>query len=979
MKRTRLPSLVVYPTERHVERASDPAVTSSRRFFERLRAAIDDRPVASTPLLRLLAKRAFVKEGASPAEQAGVAAAADATLGLLARARTTASDLEATRTTRGASLAALVRDVEAEVERLGRFDARKPLGRSMSGALASASVELPGDVIVDGCLDLDAGQLDAWLAVHRAVRERGGRGVRLRVPRFEEGLEEDPVARVGEDLERRLADEPDAFDLEWFEAKRAAKTNVVEAHGDAAEARGAARAVRAALDQGARPDRILIVVPSRDEAFLEPLRAALREAGVPASEAWGAPVRQAPEARTVLSLLAMTVGRLDRDSIVELLRTPGLHPGSLVRERDEASAVDRAARLAARLGELPVVQDRDGKLFVEVLRAATEGTERDGDRDFWMVSAMEKLAENLELLRRGDTVERFVTDVLAVVERLRLGDPSASEIHQALASRRGATFECAMRAIGEGAVAVRAVREALEGIRDAHRTLGLESERADIAALTFELEQGLSSVRTAARGAAGRAGVVRIGELREALGVPHDLLVVTRLSGRGYAPPPSSTLLDEATRRALPAPRRPRSARERAIIREAELAWALASADEVTLTYSSTDDAGREAEPPHREIPLALSRGAAHRIEPASRVSASASHLSVRAAQLERLSSGEPPPADLIARVRVELDRQAFFADPSAAPGPFTGLVQPAWASTLAERVGGTSPERAVGVTFAERAFLCPFRAFADRVLRARRAEEIQDMLAPRERGDLLHKALYAAFEADRESPPSATIEARIETARAEIHRALDVDGFTSALRREGRSRTARDALLVFSDEIAAEQTFFYIQGERKFAASEPDPWGALVLETEDGGRVFIEGRIDRIDATPDRRAVRVVDYKTGRPRSKRAQNGDFQIPLYALVAKRLGAHEVSGVYVAIGPGGVATISPSKESERVLGGDALEEVSSMAAHAVLRVASGFVAPRPASLGACRRCEARDLCRRPAVMPESVEEDASSSR
>ena len=35
---------------------------------------------------------------------------------------------------------------------------------------------------------------------------------------------------------------------------------------------------------------------------------------------------------------------------------------------------------------------------------------------------------------------------------------------------------------------------------------------------------------------------------------------------------------------------------------------------------------------------------------------------------------------------------------------------------------------------------------------------------------------------------------------------------------------------------------------------------------------------------------------------------------------------------------------------------------------------GDVSPRPSSLGACKYCDARDLCRRPAVMPEATEDD-----
>ncbi|NUP05496.1 MAG: PD-(D/E)XK nuclease family protein [Polyangiaceae bacterium] len=962
-------TISVYPTERHVERAASTSVTSARRFLERLRESIDDRRPASPPLLRVMAKRALGREKAERFEQAGVAIAADATVGALARSGTTADDLLRTKTARGRSLAGILRAVDADLEALSRFDPRRPFGRSAAARLASSAAVLPFEAHLDAMPDLDGAVVDTWLAVHEAIRARGGRGVKLSLPRFTDAADDDPIALVGEALERRLADEADAFEIDWFDETRRTATSVLEAHGSAAEARAVAARVRSALDAGAKPDRVLVVVPSRDEAFLEPLRAAMREAKIPVSEAWGPPVDSSPEARTLLSLLGMAGERLDRDAIVELLRTPGLHPGILVREREEVRAVERAARLAARLGALPVVQDRDGRLFVEVLRADM----KDGDEesDFWMVSAMEKLAERVEMLRGGKTVDRFVGGVIETLDNLRLGDPSAREIRHALAAQQSA-----LRAIADGAVAVRAAREALEGLREAHRVLGMSDEPARIGELSLEIEQTLASVRTAARGAAGRSGAVRIGELREALGSPHDLVVLTRMSGRSYAPSPSPSLLDETTRRALPPTRRPRSARERAVVREAELAWALASANEVAISYSSTDDDGREAEPPHREVALALANGAKRVLEPASRLSHDSARLSRRAVELAALAAGRPPSGTLAKVVQVELDRQAFFAQPSALPGRFTGLVPPSMTAMLADRIGGGSPERATPVTFVERAYACPFRAFAERALRARRTEDLSDVLAPRERGDLLHKALHAAFEADLKAPPSATVQDRIERARAAIDRALGVETFASPLRREGRTRAAQDALVVFSDEISGDRTFYYREGERKFGHREPDPWGPVAVTYEDGPTVYVEGRIDRLDMTLDRSGIRIVDYKTGRPRARRAREGDFQVPLYALVAKRLGPTETSGVYVAIGPGGSSVIVPTKEAERVLDDETLERVASVAAAAITRLWTGWIAPRPSSLGVCQHCDARDLCRRPAVMPESVEEDSS---
>ncbi|MBK6518462.1 MAG: PD-(D/E)XK nuclease family protein [Polyangiaceae bacterium] len=954
--------VTVLPTERHVERSPGAAVSSQRRFLERLRGAVDPRPAAPAALLRLLAQRAAAEANGS-SSRVGLAAAADATVAALRRAGTTASDLEAAGTARGKALSATLQAIDRRLSELDRADGRCPIRRADAAKLFDLA--LPKAVTLDGVVAVDGAQREAWLAVHAAIRARGGEGVTMRLPRLV-GPAEPAMARAAEALEAELADEPDPFELEWVDAPPPARESVLSAHGDAAEARAVAAFVRAALDAGARPDRVLIVVPGRDEAFLAPLRASLREAAVPSSEAWGPPVDRSPEARSLLSILSMAGGRLDKDALIELLRTPGLHPGSLVGSRDEAEAVAKAERLAARLATLPILQDRTGALFVEVMRDALE--QSPGGDAFWMLAALERLVASLAALRGAPTVDAFFSEVLQTVARLRLGDPSARELRHALGSSAST-----LRAIGEGAVAVRAAVDALEAMRDAHRTLGTHAEPPQRVELASDLRQTLGAARTAARGAASRAGAVRVGELREAPALDHDLIVVTRMTARGYAPDPAVTLLDEVTRRRLPAARRPRGARERAWAREAELAWALASARSVALSYSSTDDEGRDAGPPHKEVLAASLRGATVRREPSSRLSPSASFVSTRSWELARLAAGASPASDLSARVSIERERQAFFADPTARPSAFAGLVAAPHGPALVERLGGSAPETAVPVTFVERALKCPFRAFSDRVLGARRIDEGAELLDPRERGDLLHRALHAAYDANAALPPSATKDARLSAARAAVEKALGLGSYATPLRRVERERAANDALAVLSDELDAPAAVAYLEGELRFGPGEPEGRGPLALRAADGAAVYVKGRIDRVDASPDRRRLRVVDYKSGAS-AKSPGDYDLQLPIYAKASSRLLAHdgappELSAVYITVAPGGLATVTPKREAERALDVDALDRAERLAADTLVRLWRGLVPPRPAIATACTRCDARGLCRRPAVMAD----------
>ncbi len=306
--------------------------------------------------------------------------------------------------------------------------------------------------------------------------------------------------------------------------------------------------------------------------------------------------------------------------------------------------------------------------------------------------------------------------------------------------------------------------------------------------------------------------------------------------------------------------------------------------------------------------------------------------------------------------------------------GPYSGRIPEGSTPLLVERMGGASPSRPVAVTALERAFQCPFRAFADRVLRARKVEDMRDIVGPRERGEMLHLALHEAFEEDKKRRDSATVEERLQVAMGVIGRALEVDATASPLRREGRKRAAADALYAFADDLDREDDYLYREGERAFGRELPPPFDPLPLEAPSGEKVYVEGRIDRVDEVPSGERVRIVDYKTGKPRSKRAQVGQFQLPLYGLVAKRAGAREVSAMYVCVGLGGAVELVPAKPSDRVVSDDEMKEAEASAAASLTRIWSGDIAPRPVSGSVCRTCDARDLCRRPQVIAETSSED-----
>ena len=173
-----------------------------------------------------------------------------------------------------------------------------------------------------------------------------------------------------------------------------------------------------------------------------------------------------------------------------------------------------------------------------------------------------------------------------------------------------------------------------------------------------------------------------------------------------------------------------------------------------------------------------------------------------------------------------------------------------------------------------------------------------------------------------------------------------------------------------------------YRLGEQRFGATAPQPWTALTLLPEDAEEdpapvVFLDGQIDRIDASADGRRVRVVDYKTGRVPEGEQKRTALQLPLYAAVAARaLGASEAQAIYVRVTSRGVIDEHPKRPDDRLITAEKLAERTREARRAVRALWEGRVAPRPAFLALCATCDARDVCRRPAVMPIEEQEERS---
>ncbi|MRG95055.1 PD-(D/E)XK nuclease family protein [Polyangium spumosum] len=971
-----------------------------RAFVQGALAMVEpDCSLASNAVTRLVSRVALeagpiagVDLPDAPAERVAFADVVDAALGRLRRAGVRPDHLFQAEGPQAALLAEVMRRADEILAQKSLVDPRCAgfvLSRALRRGPCDALLQEMSayDVTLSGMLSFEADDL-SWLeALHARSREAGGRGLVVEMPLFSgeslfdpTDLDEEAVGSVATVLEKRWSELAFGPSIDWSPLGDGAAALVLRAAGPEGEARAVAAEVLTALGSGVPPESITILVPALDDGTLDPLRAALSDARIPFHEPRGPSPDASPEGRAALGLFALASGPITRERVIDILRAPGLHAGIWVSERHERDAEAKAALLAHRLRDVPVEVDRTGTLLVDNLRAVIEAS---GDTDeAWMPAALTRMLESIALLAAGQTRADIAARFGALCDKLDLGRPSMGELGAALRVEALRGRSLALRAIGEGQAAVRAIRDATRAVVEAAAMLGLADAPARVEELYAEVRRAASQGRS--DGGGSRASAVRIARPNELCGIRYEVLIVTGLGPGGYGPEADGGLIDERLWSTLPASARPPTARERDRIRRAELAWAMGGARRVVVSYSTTDDEAA----PHAIVTRALRAKTPERVEPSSRVSRAASRIDPRGAELVLLSAGSAPAPLIADRVSIERARLAYFLDPRADAGPFTGrieLTDPELAAHLRACVGGDMPARPIAVTHIEKAAGCAFAGFARRVWRTRRQEDALEAADPRERGTQVHAATAAAFQAAWEAGGRANRRKALEAAREAAMRAVGADKEAAPLRRE-LLIGAVDVALGFVAHGLDEQGFSFALAEQPFGPSVAAPWDALPIAPMPGegegapapsASVFVEGKIDRVDrGDGGKSAARVVDYKTGQIPSKSEQGTlHLQLPLYAAaVARATGAEEVQALYIGADKRGEISAKPAKEPDRRAIADKRLDAERTARRVVLSLWDGHIEPRPVKGDLCDRCDARDVCRRPAVVPGEADEE-----
>lgn len=259
----------------------------------------------------------------------------------------------------------------------------------------------------------------------------------------------------------------------------------------------------------------------------------------------------------------------------------------------------------------------------------------------------------------------------------------------------------------------------------------------------------------------------------------------------------------------------------------------------------------------------------------------------------------------------------------------------------------------------------CPFKFFAQHVLRLEDEPEDSDVMNPRQQGLFVHTVFEVFFSTWRRSGHGAITPQNLDAARA-VFTAV-VEDQLGALP-EAEAGLERTRLLGSSAAAGLGEAVMRMEAERPVRVVERllehrlD--GPVTIETAAGPRVIaLRGKADRIDLLEDG-TFRLVDYKLGWPPQR---SRALQLPIYAIAARQRLQDEQGktwqlgeAVYLAFkGPKRVVPLFGQQSDRDTVLGDAQQRV----ADTLDAIERGEFPPRPEDVFLCEHCGYASVCRK----------------
>jgi RecB family exonuclease len=347
--------------------------------------------------------------------------------------------------------------------------------------------------------------------------------------------------------------------------------------------------------------------------------------------------------------------------------------------------------------------------------------------------------------------------------------------------------------------------------------------------------------------------------------------------------------------------------------------------------------------------------------------------LVTRSMQLDEI-----PRARLSSVAATRTDDARVFVDEALAMEPaaldaFDGDTR-AWAGLRAARspsdapdfhgTVGDVPPRAWSVSAIETYLDCPFKFFAQHVLKLEEEPEDEEIMDPRRQGQFVHDVFESFFRGWQGAGHRGITPQNLDQAREMFRGVVD-----RALERlpEAEAGLERTRLLGSPAAAGLGDAVFRMEAERPTAVVErlleQRLDGDILIATAQGPRTIrLRGKADRIDLLADG-TFRLIDYKLGWPPNRARA---LQLPIYSLSAEqqlagRRGRNWALGeaVYLAFkGPRRVVPLFAPADRSKVLA-----EAQQRLADTVDAIDRGEFPPTPDDVWRCESCSFASVCRK----------------
>ncbi len=276
----------------------------------------------------------------------------------------------------------------------------------------------------------------------------------------------------------------------------------------------------------------------------------------------------------------------------------------------------------------------------------------------------------------------------------------------------------------------------------------------------------------------------------------------------------------------------------------------------------------------------------------------------------------------------------------------------------------GPRPWRTWSVSALETYIGCPFKFYAQHILRLDEEPDDEEVMDPRRQGQFVHEVFEQFFREWQDAGHREITPANLDVARERFAAVVD-----AALSRvsEGEAPLERTRLLGSPAAAGLGEAVLRMEAERPVSVVarllEHQLDGAFTIQTGAGPReVRLRGKADRIDLLEDG-TFRLIDYKLGWPPDR---GKALQLPIYGICAQqRLDYQGRSwtlgeAVYLAFkGPKRVVPLF-SNDAGRA---ETLTRAQQRVADTLDAIASGEFPPAPDDVYRCETCSFAAVCRK----------------